>query len=147
MLLVFGTALLIILIAITVIDVKSFTIPDSLSIALLSLGIAWLWNTDYELILSHIVFAVSVGLFFWLVRFAHMKLTHRVGLGMGDVKLAGAGALWFDPLSFPLFLFISSISGLSAALVMGANNPEHKIPFGPFLGAGIFATWIINNVW
>lgn len=71
------------------------------------------------------------------------------GLGYGDVKMAGASALWFSPWNLPLFLMASSVSALVFVLAAqargGGFQVSAKIPFGPFLGVGLAMTWLLER--
>lgn len=140
-----GIALLAILLTIAMIDARSQIIPNELNLALAATGIVSQW-----LIVGSFPFAsilAGVGMFglFWLVRALHSRARGRVGLGLGDVKMAGAGAVWIAPLALPSFLLIASAAGLAyvlaRALWAGSLNYDQRTPFGPFLGLGLFVAW------
>lgn len=140
-----GVALLAILIAITVIDARSQMIPNELNLALVVTGIGsqWLMVGSFPFI----PILTGIGMFglFWLVRTLHSNARGRVGLGLGDVKMAGAGVVWITPLALPSFLLIASAAGLiyvlAKSLWTGKFQLERRTPFGPFLGLGLFAAW------
>lgn len=145
----FGAALVVLLAAIAVVDLRRLIIPDALTAALAALGLAWAWLQLGAAPWLQIGFAVLLLGLFWLMRAAYLHLRKVVALGLGDVKMAGAAALWFSPWNLPLFLFLTAISALLYvaihASVTGALDRRARVPFGPFLGLGLLATWLIER--
>ncbi|HLP66339.1 MAG TPA: A24 family peptidase, partial [Rhizobium sp.] len=92
---------------------------------------------------------VSICLFgglFAAIRHIHAQLTGRIGLGMGDVKMAAAAGCWISGSELPFFLGISSLAGLGYVAVRLAaerRTPE-RIPFGPFLGFGLVTLFFVD---
>jgi len=147
--LAFGGALLAVLVAIAMVDFRSLTIPDALNALLAALGLASAWLSAGAFPLAATVFAACLLAGFWLVR-ATFRLARGVtGLGLGDVKMAGAAGFWFSPWNVPAFLFFSAISALlfvaASRSVTGRLDREARVPFGPFLGFGLFATWLLER--
>ena len=146
---VFGTALLAMLAAIAVIDVRTMAIPDWLNIGLAGSGLGYQAVASKAFPLGALAFAILVFASFWLVRYGYQRLRGVVGLGYGDVKMAGASALWFSPWNLPLFLMASSVSALVFVLAAqargGGFQVSAKIPFGPFLGVGLAMTWLLER--
>lgn len=143
----FSLALASILLAITWIDWRRLVIPDALNLCLAVTGCmfqasaspigAW-W--------LHAGMGASVFAVFWLLRRAHQAATGRIGLGLGDVKMAGAAAIWIDPWNLPLLVFAASFSALAFTLLRelaagGEVVRERRQPFGPFLAAALAMTW------
>ena len=66
-------------------------------------------------------------------------LAYPAGMGMGDVKLAGAMGLYLG-LSVVPAMFIAFLSGTVVGLVImareGARARKKGVPFGPFLALG-----------
>ncbi|MGN8172508.1 prepilin peptidase [Agrobacterium sp. 22117] len=145
--LLLNTLLVICFVAICYADLRWLIIPNAVNVAVLISGLiaraadggmSVLWA------LASVVIAYSL---MWLVRMVHFRLTGRIGLGMGDVKLASASAAWFSFWMFPLFIFLSSAFALLFILAVSLTNPQrlkNKIPFGPFLAASLIATWNIE---
>lgn len=138
------------LVPIAWIDFRHHRIPNALSLGLLAGGVAFHVLLGTGLLLVQILFGLTVFVFFLIIRKAHSAVTGIVGLGMGDVKMAGAGAIWFSPVSFPVFLFTASVSALGLFAVMSAvghtSGWRQRVPFGPFLALGIVVAYGTENV-
>lgn len=141
--------LILVLTVITVIDVRHMIIPNSANVALLSLGLVAqvvVLKSDPGLAL---IGPLVLGGLFWMVRYFHSRVSGRIGLGLGDVKMAGAAGAWIGLSAIPSFLLFSSISALFAALSLRyfrAYSPDERIPFGPFLSLGLIASWFSNTL-
>ncbi len=140
-----GTVLLAVLLAIAVIDARSQMIPNELNLALAATGIASQWLIAGSFPLVPILTGVGMFGLFWLVRTLHSRARGRVGLGFGDIKMAGAGAVWIAPPALPSFLLIASAAGLVYVLAksLWARKLQFELrtPFGPFLALGLFVAW------
>ena len=119
--------LAILLLVAAVVDVRTFTISNSLN---LSIALPLWPNAAIQLAVGAGVFALLAGAFY-----AGM-------MGGGDVKLAAALALWFSPESTLKFLILMSLAGGVLTLfivalhrVRGkAGRPE--IPYGVAIAFG-----------
>lgn len=143
--LLFGIVLAIILAAIAWVDFRKMIIPDLLSILLAAAGLAYQSAVSPGMLWIQAVSGVGVLAAFWLLRRVHAALTGRIGLGLGDVKMAGASAIWISPWNLPVFVFVASLCGLAFAVgrhMLNGRSAEARQPFGPFLAAGLFLTWI-----
>jgi leader peptidase (prepilin peptidase) / N-methyltransferase len=137
-----------ILAVVTVVDVRTQTIPD-VATALLAAGGLLFAALDSVTTLQ---WAAASGLvyflLFWGIRGAHWRLTGRLGLGFGDVKLAAAAGLWLTPALLPFFMGAAAGSALLAigvfAVFAGAGALSRRIPFGPFLAVGLLACWLVK---
>lgn len=139
---IFTTLLFVILIAIAMIDLASFRIPNILNLLLAITGAVWQFVSTSEQLIHQAQFALCLLLLFYSVQKIHTRLTGKIGLGMGDVKMVGAAGLWISPLSFPLFVFIASFGGLVFALIKRGSENTTMIPFGPFLALSLFVIWV-----
>lgn len=83
-----------------------------------------------------------------LVAFSFRLRKGYAGLGLGDIKFAGAAGFWIGWQGIPLMLLLASFSGLAFALLSlvrhGQYDAKRRIPFGPFLCGSTFAIWIIQ---
>ena len=146
---VFLAALVATLIPIAAFDFRDLIIPDWLNLVLATFGLLYGIVTQGTFPWASLVFAVLVFLGFWFARLGYQRLRGKPGLGFGDVKMAGGSALWFSPWNLPLFLLTASVSALIfVALVRmttGRRPDEARIPFGPFIGVGLFVTWALER--
>jgi leader peptidase (prepilin peptidase) / N-methyltransferase len=141
----FTVLLLSLLLAISYVDIKEMRIPDWLSALLLAGGLTFLLVTARESLSAQILAAAALASALWLIRLGHSKVTGRIGLGLGDVKMAGAGALWINPLLLPFFVFAASACGLVYALLIDKPGNRGRLPFAPFLAIGLFSCWIMEH--
>ena len=135
-------------VVICVTDFRSMIIPDWVNFGLSTAGMLYSAGSGWQATFSAFVFGFIVFVFFWGVRKLHLGLTGRVGLGMGDVKFAGAAATWLNPVNFPLFLLGASVSALFYFMVLHHRHPDPRavrVPFGPFLSISLLAVWHLQQ--
>ena len=140
----FSILLFVILALIAVIDFLSFRIPNILNLLLAITGGVWQFisiGSQLQLVYQ-VLFAICLLLVFYSVQKLHSRMTGKLGLGMGDVKMVGAAGLWISPFNFPVFVFIASLGGLVFGLLKKGAENTTLIPFGPFLGLSLFVVWI-----
>jgi leader peptidase (prepilin peptidase) / N-methyltransferase len=133
------------LLAISYVDFRHMRIPDRLSALLLLGGLGFWLVTARGSLPAQIIAGAGMAAALWLIRIAHASLTGRVGLGLGDVKMAGAGAVWINPMLLPFFVFSASACGLAYALYIGKPGQDGRLPFAPFLAVGLFACWMTEH--
>jgi leader peptidase (prepilin peptidase) / N-methyltransferase len=130
-------------------DFRQMRVPDSLNVAIAVGGVGYWLVASPDFLSAQLLSGTAFGGSIWLLREAHARLTGRIGLGLGDVKLAAAGAIWLNPVLLPLFLFAASLSGLAYAaaqtLVQGGSLRHSRIPFAPFLSGSIFLCWLLER--
>lgn len=137
-----------VLAVVTVVDVRSQTIPDTAT-ALLAAG--GLISATMDTV-SSLQWAIAGGviyfLVFWAIRRGHWQLTGRIGMGFGDVKLAGAAGLWLTPALLPVFMGVAAMTALfvvgAFAIVAGVGVLSRRIPFGPFLALALLTCWLLK---
>lgn len=126
-------------------DLRAFRIPDHATLPLALAGALWIWLTREPLAL-HIGAAIVVALVFLGLGLAYRQFRKIEGLGLGDVKLVAAGALWIG-------------AGIAQAVAIGAglallvtvvklrtarHSAGDPIPFGLYLAIGIGAVFLIR---
>ena len=121
------------LLVLTVIDWRTFTIPNGINLVIFLLGVVRL-ITDLDHWINYLIGLVSVSLVFLLMHFA----THGNGLGMGDVKLVAGAGLLLGWSSMLLAVVIGSLSGAIIHSVRMRHGADRKLAFGPYLAAGIW---------
>lgn len=141
-------ALLVMVLTLTVIslvDLKTMRIPN-FATALLAIA-----GLGYELRVRDAFGVLTGGILcfavFWSVATLFEKLTGRVGLGFGDVKLAGAAGLWVPVYFVPVFIGFASLAALSFVLLVSLRSKEvlqSRLPFAPFMSVSLLTCWIIH---
>ncbi|XDJ36269.1 MAG: A24 family peptidase [Burkholderia sp.] len=127
------------LLAISLIDINTGYLPDSITLPLLWGGLLInLWDKFVDL--REAVIGVIAGyLFLWCV-FWLFKLLRRIdGIGYGDLKLLAALGAWLGWIALPQVLLIAALSSVAVGLVAmccGRMRYEEPLPFGPFLALG-----------
>lgn len=139
LLLAYYLLITIILIAIFIIDLEMQIIPDGLVFILIILSFSWLLFSSNNALYSYLFSASASALFLLLINL----ITKGRGMGLGDVKLAFFGGLFFGyPLSIT-WLFLSFIIGAILGLILVAFRKTRfgkRIAFGPFLVGSFFLT-------
>jgi leader peptidase (prepilin peptidase) / N-methyltransferase len=148
-----GGALGLLMLAVAVADARAFIIPDKLTIAAFLLALT---NAAIEGLASmpeNIAVAALRGLVLALAFFAlreiYLRLRHRHGIGLGDVKLAAVAGAWLDWTLIPVAI---EIAALTALILYIANQlvlrrplcAAAKLPFGLFFAPAIWVCWLLN---
>ena len=134
-------------------DLERFIIPDEASLVIAALGLGYAgvsaladpgpspMDVLRAVSAAGLNGALAFGLF-WLIGRIYRARSGRTGLGFGDVKLAGASALWLAPSDGAAALEIAALAGLALVLVgrRGANLRDVAIPFGAVLAP---AAWLV----
>lgn len=128
------------LLVLSVIDWRTFTIPNGINLAIFLLGVVRL-GTDLDNWLGYVIGMVSVSGVFLLL---HL-LTGGNGLGMGDVKLVAAAGLLLGWQKMILAVLIGSLSGAIIHSVRMKRGEGNKLAFGPYLAAGIWLSAMVGE--
>ncbi len=136
------------LLALAWIDAETFLLPDTLTQALLWLGLigSAMSLTPTSLVHSLSGAVLGYGLL-WLVGWGFEQLAGKEGLGQGDLKLlAGIGA-WVGVWSLLPLLLLASTSGLIFGVIQkmrGQLGHNGHFAFGPFLAFSGFACFFLG---
>lgn len=146
------TFLGVVLLAITIIDAREHRIPDVLSLPLIPVGLLFadgrLPASSAEAFViapDRLVSMLIIGAGLLAVANAYQKFRNIPGLGMGDVKLAMAAAAWISPSFVPCWLFVSAVSALLYALIMGIDA-QTRIAFGSFMAPWLFVIYFLTSL-
>ncbi len=132
-------------------DLRDFTIPDGASLAIAALGLAvaagtpWLAGDDAAVAALSGLAALATGAAGFATFALVGALFRRLGrdaLGFGDVKLAGASAIWLAPADAALALEIAALGAVAALLATrgGGSLRDTAVPFGAFMAP---AAWLV----
>ncbi len=130
------------LIALSVIDLQTKLLPDSITLPFLWVGILVNLGQTFTDLTSSVIGAVFGYLSLWSIYHLFKLLTGKEGLGYGDFKLLALFGAWLGWQSLPLIIILSSLIGATVGIsliVFKGQDKNSPIPFGPFLAA---AGWI-----
>jgi len=131
------------LVALTVIDLRTQLLPDSITLPLLWLGLLLSLGGVFTTPQASIVGAVAGYLSLWSMYHLFRLLTGKEGMGYGDFKLFAAIGAWLGWKALPLTILMSSFVGALVGiglLVFRRHDRNVPIPFGPYLAV---AGWIM----
>ncbi|MBV8474063.1 MAG: prepilin peptidase [Hyphomicrobiales bacterium] len=151
---ILGALLALLMMAIAVADWRALIIPNALNACVAGLGLVEIalersadWGAAmFEAGARAIVVA---GLLYGLAAL-YLRLRGRSGLGLGDVKLAGAAAFWLDWRALTWSIELAALSGLALAFVMRLRSgqrldPFAKMPFGAVFAPSIWLCWLASR--
>ncbi len=132
------------LLLLSYIDLRTFLLPDVLTLPLFAGGL--IWSVTYgggwfgSLIAALAGYLLVGGLaVFW------RRMRGYEGIGFGDAKLLGAGLAWLQLTALPLVLLIASGAGLllilGVSFVIRSRSHIGFIPFGPCIALGLWFCW------
>jgi prepilin signal peptidase PulO-like enzyme (type II secretory pathway) len=131
-----------VLLLMTLIDLRLQIIPDELVVALCAPGLAFAaWSGMWG---SHLGAALGAALFFGVL----IAVTRGRGMGIGDAKLVFALGLlfgWPDVLILVMLAFvIGAVVGV-VLVALGAKGMKSAVPFGPFLAFSAVLVFFAGN--
>jgi len=138
-----GTLLLLGLLArLSYVDWKTYRLPNLITKPLIILGLIYNFNLSLD-VYPYLLGAILGYAIFWIVETAYRLIRKREGLGRGDAKLLAVGGAWCGALALPFIILIGSSAGLIYILSKPkSERAAIKLPFGPFLAAGIAITFL-----
>jgi len=126
------------------IDLRSWLLPDALTLPLVVAGLAVAVIRDADFLFDHALGAALGYLILVAVATLYRLLRGREGLGQGDAKLLAASGAWLGASLLPQVIAVAALSALGVAgclrlagMPLGAQS---ALPFGPFLA---IATWVL----
>lgn len=150
-------ALVPVLIAMVVIDIRYMILPNVLVFSAFILGLlnvgalileqgaaAFLELGSYKNLMAMIVYGAFVLILGGVMKTALKK----EALGMGDVKLFAVAGLWLGLPALPIYAMLSGMIGVAYVLVAGAvtkGKTSALFPFGPALISALFVLLIIEG--
>ena len=131
--------------AISVIDLRTFRIPDALSIPLIIAGLLLAVTVPQVYAADYFIGAVAAFALFAGIGEGYFRLRGVDGLGLGDAKLFAAAGAWLGWQSLPMVLLIATTGGLLQALVMRMAHRDDRLAFGPWIACGFWAMWLCSG--
>lgn len=134
------------LLLIAVIDFEHAWLPDRLTLPLLATGLIAAAVLDRLPIVDAGIGALAGLAALWMIGFVYRRWPGRDGLGDSPILFAAGGA-WVGWAGLPLVLLFAGLTGLGVVLARwarrGRPEPDRLTPFGAYLAAGIWLTWIL----
>ncbi len=132
------------LLALGWVDLRSWLLPDALTLPLVVAGLVAAAAFDPEQLSDRSLGAAAGYLSLFTIAALYRRLRRREGLGGGDAKLLAAAGAWVGVAALPQVILVAALSALAAAgglrlagIRLTAQSP---LPFGPFLA---LATWVL----
>jgi leader peptidase (prepilin peptidase)/N-methyltransferase len=151
-----AAGLALVMLAIAVIDWRSFIIPNWLNAAGFALAMLHAAAQEPMAMWEAVAFAVirgaALALVFLALRRGYARLRGREGLGLGDIKLALVAGAWLDWSVIPITIELAAFAALSAyglrQIVSGqAVSAAARMPFGLFFAPAIWISWVLETRW
>ena len=120
------------LLALSLIDIKYYAVPDSLNFAALIFALI---QVDF---IEHFIDATLAAFGFWLLGFTVSKLVKKDTLGEADIIVAATMAAL---LGFPAF-FIAMFLSAILAIIPSLLAKDTMVPFVPFLALATLITYL-----
>ena len=148
-----GAGLALLMLAIAVVDLRYFIIPNELTASALALAIINAAIAETPSMVESVAAAALRGaltmLFFLGLRWLYGWLRRREGLGLGDVKLAFVAGAWLDWVMIPVAIEIAALATLVAygawqAFGKRPLNATSRLPFGLFFAPAIWLSWLLG---
>lgn len=141
-----GAGLAAVLIALSVIDLRQWRLPDALTLPLVLAGILCAAVLGWDTPEARAAAAAAGFLVFALIGWAYRRVRGFDGLGLGDAKLLAASGAWTGLAGLPsVVLAACGLAGLSVLIMYLRGESVGRqtgVPFGPFLAAGTWLVWL-----
>lgn len=149
---------IIVLIALSIIDLKTWILPDPLNLALAVLGILFHVFIRFEIFPPYEpIFGAIVGAgLLYIIRVCGNAYYKQESLGLGDVKLLGAAGLWLGVEGTIFAIVLGALAGIVHGIILATCIAiKHKtrfslnrlmLPAGPGFCVGIVLAgiWVIG---
>lgn len=137
------------LIALAILDIRHFWLPDRLTLPLIALGFGLAWLTGMPSLSDSLIGATAGFLALFLIGYAYRILRGREGLGGGDSKLLAAIGAWLGWTFLPLVLLLASLTGLIAIIASRLRGTRvsagDRLPLGTFLAVAAWPLWLARD--
>lgn len=134
------------LLALAVIDLRAFWLPDALTLALAVLGIASGLLGIAPTLADRVIGGAAAFASLWLIARGYRLLRGREGMGGGDPKLFGAIGLWLGWAMLPAVLLLAALTGLAVVALRAVRGKpvrmDDRVPFGALLAVAAYPAWL-----
>jgi leader peptidase (prepilin peptidase)/N-methyltransferase len=124
-------------------DLRARIIPDVYLFPFMLIGLITVAYFPWFFEITESVIAAAIGYGLGLGMGILFKKKSPDAIGLGDVKLLGAGGVWLGVMGLAIALIVSCILGG----IWGLCKKQKFIPFAPFFFAGaicaLIALWIL----
>jgi leader peptidase (prepilin peptidase)/N-methyltransferase len=136
--LVFLGLLGLLLVAVTMVDLRERRIPNLVNVAIAALGLAHAvvrapsWHSLLAELGVAVLSAVLFGATAWFMR----RLSRHASIGMGDLKFLTAASLWVGCDGSVMILLVACVCAVVATLLAApwqGLDMRRMLPFGPML--------------
>ncbi|MGR3502557.1 prepilin peptidase [Pseudaestuariivita sp.] len=142
MLLVVTLGLALVLVRLSLIDLREFRLPDVYTLGLLATGFAVTVLFRQVSLVEALIGAIAGYGLFWALGAWHFRRHGREGLGLGDAKLFAACGSWLGYAMLPFVLLVASLGALIFVLLIRGDQ-RARIAFGPWLALGFWVGWCL----
>ena len=134
------------LIYLTLIDLKSFRLPNHVTLPLIAAGIVWhIVLAPKDIQIDAVIGAIVGYLIIWLIRLYYLKRRNLEAIGLGDAKFLAASGAWLGWQALPFVLLTASLTALTIVIFQSFAgvkfDSKTAIPFGPYLCIGFWTVW------
>lgn len=145
----FQILFLLLIIPVTIIDFRHYIIPDSITLPGLAIAVALSFLPGPPTPLEALFGILAGGGTLYAIGWTGAVLFKKGdAMGGGDIKLMAAAGAFFGYKTAILAILFGAFSGSLYGIIMMLSkriNTEHQIPFGPFLGAGIWLGILLGD--
>lgn len=132
-------------------DIRTYLLPDMITLGALVCGVlAQFALASVEAAGLALASALITALILAMVRWGYAWKRGREGIGLGDVKLAGAIGAWLPIDAIPLCFLLATASALIAIVVARWRGHSFarntRIPFGAFLCPSLWLVFFLCAV-
>ena len=138
------------LIALSIVDIHTYRLPDQLTLPLIGAGLGVSYWLEVQPVWLSAISALFGFVLLFFVAQVYRQVRRRAGIGLGDAKLLSAAGAWLGAEALPTVLLLASMSGLVWAGLQSFLGSRlaatTRLPFGPFLALGMWIAWLYGPI-